>query len=120
MIDGDADFCYLTTCGRVSGRPHEIEIWFVLEGSRVYLMAGGGTRSDWVRNLRADPDVTVRWADTTYHGTARVMDRSDDDEERARTLVFEKYQARYGGDLTGWRASALPVAIDLDGPAAQS
>ena len=26
----DEDFCYLTTTGRVTGRPHEIEIWFSL------------------------------------------------------------------------------------------
>ena len=23
-------YCYLTTTGRVSGRPHEIEIWFAV------------------------------------------------------------------------------------------
>src|SRR5437764_4376979 len=83
------DFCYLTTRGRVTGRPHEIEIWFALERSILYLMAGGGTRSDWVRNLQADPDVTVRWSATTYRGRARVIAPGDDDETRARTLVFE-------------------------------
>jgi hypothetical protein len=29
----DEEFCYLTTTGRVTGRPHEIEIWFALEDS---------------------------------------------------------------------------------------
>jgi hypothetical protein len=29
--------------------------------------------------------------------------------------VFEKYAAGYGGDLTGWREAALPIAVDLDG-----
>ena len=27
----DDDFCYLTTRGRVTGAPHEIEIWFALD-----------------------------------------------------------------------------------------
>jgi hypothetical protein len=28
----DEDYCYLTTAGRVSGEPREIEIWFGLDG----------------------------------------------------------------------------------------
>jgi deazaflavin-dependent oxidoreductase (nitroreductase family) len=115
VIDPDADFCHLTTRGRVSGRPHEIEIWFALDGSTVYLLSGGGTRSDWVRNLSSDAAVTVRFGDVTYEGSARVVAAGDEREERARTLVFEKYQPRYGGDLRGWRTSALPVAIELHG-----
>ena len=55
MVDSPA-FCYLTTRGRRTGRPHTIEIWFVAVGATAYLMAGGRDRSDWVRNLMADPD----------------------------------------------------------------
>ena len=40
----DADFCYLTTTGRVSGRPHTIEIWFAVQGDAIYLMAGSRHR----------------------------------------------------------------------------
>jgi hypothetical protein len=34
-MDDDASqaFCYLTTTGRVSGRPHTIEIWFARRGA---------------------------------------------------------------------------------------
>ena len=39
------------------------------------------------------------------------MIEGTDEEEIARTLVHDKY-AR-GGELASWRASALPVAIDL-------
>ena len=47
----DADFCYLTTTGRVSGRPHTIEIWFAVQGDAIYLMAGSRHRADLVRNI---------------------------------------------------------------------
>ena len=57
----DDDYCYLTTTGRVTGAPHEIEIWFALDGPGLYLLAGGGFGSDWVRNLVAEPAVTVRY-----------------------------------------------------------
>ena len=42
---------------------------------------------------------------------AHVADPSE--SSTARALVFEKYQPRYDGDLTSWRETALPVALDL-------
>ena len=36
------DYCYLTTTGRVSGKPRKIEIWFMLQGSTLYMLSGGG------------------------------------------------------------------------------
>jgi|SRR5882724_9338394 len=109
---GEDDFCYVTTRGRVSGRRHEIEIWFALDGTHLYLLAGAGEGSDWVRNLRADPNVTVRLRDTTVPAIARVVEEPDEDR-RARTLVFDKYQPRYTGGLEDWRKRALPIAVDL-------
>jgi deazaflavin-dependent oxidoreductase (nitroreductase family) len=109
---GDDDYCYLTTRGRRTGRRHEIEIWFALDGWTLYLLSGGGDRADWVRNLRADPTVTLRIRDTTYEATGRVVDDSEE-SERGRRLVFEKYQPRYSGSLDRWRRESLLVAIDV-------
>jgi len=110
------DFCYLTTRGRVSGEPHEIEIWFALDpsgsGTTLYLLSGGRDTSDWVRNLQTESSVTVRVRDVTYDATARVVEAGTDEDARARQLVFEKYQPRSGG-LESWRDSALPVALDV-------
>lgn len=107
----EEDYCYLTTTGRVTGRPHEIEIWFALKGSVLYMLSGGGGRADWVKNLRNDPETRVRIEGTTYEGRGRFVD--GDEDELARRLLFEKYQPRTGDDLTRWRGSALPVAVDL-------
>ena len=112
LASADEDFCYLTTRGRVTGQPHDIEIWFANKHDTLYMLSGGGHRSDWVRNLRTDPAVTVRIRETTYDATARVIDDAAEDR-RARTLVFDKYQPRNKGSLEGWRESALPIAIDL-------
>jgi deazaflavin-dependent oxidoreductase (nitroreductase family) len=106
------DFCYLTTRGRRTGRAHEIEIWFALDGGSLYLLSGGGDRSDWVRNLRTDPAVTVRVRNTAYEATARVVDEGEE-SERGRRLVFEKYQPRYEGSLESWRRESLLVALDV-------
>lgn len=110
-------YCYLTTTGRVSGNPHEIEIWFhhaQRDGADVlYLMAGARDRSDWVRNLMRHADVTVRVGDRTYAARARVIAPDSEEDGLARRLLFERYAAGYSGDLADWRDSALPVALEL-------
>ena len=105
-------YCYLTTTGRVSGEPREIEIWFALEGSTLYMLSGGRDRSDWVKNLTRTPAVSVRIAERAFDGRARVVG-DPEEEERVRRLVFDKYAASYSGDLTEWRDSSLPIAVDL-------
>jgi len=110
-------FMYVTTTGRRTGNPHEIEIWFGMSGSTVYLLAGGGKDSDTVRNILADPAVTVRIGGRTFRGTGRVLGSGSEDKT-ARRLLLDKYQPTYSGDLTEWSETALPVAIDLAGESA--
>ena len=107
------DFCYLTTTGRVSGRPHQIEIWFGAQNSSIYLMAGGGHGSDWVKNLLKDPNVTVKIAKHEFAGTARLV-KDELEETTARNMLADKYKEREDdGSLSEWARTALPVAIDL-------
>lgn len=106
-------YCYLTTRGRKTGNPHTIEIWFALEGSTLYMLAGNGERSDWVRNLQKEPDVQVRLDGITYPATARAVTDAEEDS-LARQLLFQKYQPGYNGSLENWRDTALPVALELD------
>jgi deazaflavin-dependent oxidoreductase (nitroreductase family) len=112
-----ADFCYLSTTGRRTGRTHTIEIWFGArdDGHRFYCLAGGGDRADWVRNLVASSAVEVAVGDRRWRAEATVVDDASERTEAA-ALVFDKYQPGYGGDLSSWRDSALPVAVDLVGP----
>ena len=106
------DYCYLTTTGRRTGRPHRIEIWYVAEGDTLYLLSGGGQASDWVQNFCADPLVKVELDGAVRPARARVVEVGDE-AERARSLVFAKYAPRYDGDLTRWRDRALPIAVEL-------
>ncbi|MGH7320849.1 MAG: nitroreductase/quinone reductase family protein [Candidatus Rokuibacteriota bacterium] len=46
-------YLYLTTTGRRSGRPREIEIRFTRRHGRYYIIAETGERARWVQNLRA-------------------------------------------------------------------
>jgi deazaflavin-dependent oxidoreductase (nitroreductase family) len=112
-------YCYLTTTGRVTGKPHRIEIWFAIDPDRaaLYMLSGGGDRSDWVRNLRREPAVRIEVGADTFQGRARIV-TAPAESEHARTLVHDKYAAGYQGDLTNWRRTSLPVAVDLEHTAA--
>lgn len=107
------DHCYVTTTGRRTGRPHTIEIWFALDGDRVFLLSGGGDGSDWVRNIREHPTVGLRLGDADFLAHAAILDRGDADDAHARLLLLEKYASRTDDDLTAWQREALVVAIDL-------
>ncbi len=106
--------CYLTTTGRVTGKPHEIEIWFAQDaGDRIFMLSGGGRKSDWVSNLLNNPTVTVRIADTTYAGTARGIEGEEQDP-RARQRLDAKYHNWTDEQpLSDWAQRSFPVEIDL-------
>ncbi|MDQ4133040.1 MAG: nitroreductase family deazaflavin-dependent oxidoreductase [Actinomycetota bacterium] len=107
----EEQFCYLTTTGRRTGRAHTIEIWFAADGRTLYL--GGSPRSDWVKNLMVDAAVSVRVGAEEVPATARVLDGGTEEDERARRLLLEKYQAPGDHDLDSWGRTALIVAVDV-------
>jgi deazaflavin-dependent oxidoreductase (nitroreductase family) len=108
----EEDYCYVTTTGRVTGKPHRIEIWFALEGRTLYILAGGRHSSDWVKNVKKQPDVPVRiGAIAVFEGHVRIVEDPAEDA-LARRIVFAKYSPT-NGDLEKWARTALPVAIEL-------
>jgi deazaflavin-dependent oxidoreductase (nitroreductase family) len=109
----DEEYCYLTTTGRVTGKPHEVEIWFGANNTSLYLLSGGLDRSDWVKNLLKDPAVKIRIAEHTFTGITRLV-KEEKEVTMARYLLAEKYQEwETGRTLSEWARTALPVAIDL-------
>lgn len=109
----DEAYCYLTTTGRVTGKPHEIEIWFGLIGNTCYLLSGGRDKSDWVKNLLKDPSVTVRIGGLTFRAAARIV-KGEQEAMTARNLLADKYNERNAnGSLSKWARTALPVALDI-------
>ena len=106
---------YLTTTGRKSGRPHEIEIWFALHEGRLYMLAGGRERSDWVRNLMKEPRGRVRIEAETRDGRAAVVSPDAPEDALARRLLDAKYYGRRDEQpLTEWARTALPVVVELE------
>ncbi|HEX8001674.1 MAG TPA: nitroreductase/quinone reductase family protein [Mycobacteriales bacterium] len=107
----DAELYYVTTTGRRTGRPHEIEIWCVAVGDALYLMAGDGMRSDTVRNALAGGPVTVRVGSDTRPATASLVTDPAKDESVRRAMVA-KYETK-PGELAAWGRTALPLRLDM-------
>jgi hypothetical protein len=83
------------------------------DGSAIYILSGGGGRSDWVRNIARNPGVSIRFGARDAPGQparAREATTPEEDDE-ARRLLLEKYGVRYSGDLSRWGRTALPIVI---------
>jgi deazaflavin-dependent oxidoreductase (nitroreductase family) len=100
------EYLYLTTVGRISGRPREIEIWFVESQGKLYLLAEHFQDANWVKNIECNSRVHVRVGDREFDATARALDEGRDRETWlvVQNLFREKY---------GW-GDGLPVEIVLD------
>lgn len=120
MLDADLatlPVCDLRTVGRVTGRPHVVELWFAAapDKARLFILAGSREEADWVRNVRRNPAVQVRLGDQWYAGVATEIEHADDDEQLARRLLAAKYQGwKQGARLSSWARHSLPIAVDLE------
>ena len=95
-------FLYLATRGRKTGQPREIEIWYVEEARRFYLVAEKREDAQWVKNLRAHDEVTISVgtrgdrASLVARTTARARAIDDVVEPelaaRVRALMQQKYR----------------------------
>ena len=99
----DKQVLYLTTIGRKTGLQRQIEIWFVVYGDRFYLFAETREAAGWVKNIRSNPEVTVRIGERQLAATARVLERGNDRElwDQVAAIADGKY---------GW-GDGLPVEI---------
>ena len=87
-------YLYLTTTGRRTGRPREIEIWFTQRGGRYYLCAEHRERAQWFQNLKVVQRVAGRVGRRSFSALARVVDAKRE-RELARA-VKELSEKKYG------------------------
>lgn len=88
------EFLYLTTTGRKTGTPHEIEIWYVAHEGRYYLVAEHRERTHWVQNILRNPVIAFWVEGVTYEGSGRVIDPQAEPTLAAEiaALMEAKYQ----------------------------
>jgi deazaflavin-dependent oxidoreductase (nitroreductase family) len=78
-----AGIALVTTKGRRSGKARARPMRAVRDRNRVYAVSILGARADWLRNVRADPSVTVKLGSKTYRATAKELVDSDERAQAA-------------------------------------
>ena len=61
----------LTHRGRKSGNRYEVTIWFVVDSYAIYL--NGNVDTQWPRNLKANPQITMYIGQEIFHGKANLV-----------------------------------------------
>ena len=81
-----ANVAALTTTGHKSGKPRTTFVRAYRDRDKAYLISIGGEHALWLKNIRANPKVTLRFRQDTLSGTAR--DPHDDAERQAVRDAF--------------------------------
>jgi len=98
----------LETTGRKSGQPRPTPIGGRRVGREFWLVSEYGEKSQYVRNIQADPRVRLRLHGRWHTGTAHLV---PDDDPRARLKTLPLLNS------TGVRAmgtNLLTLRVDLD------
>ena len=99
----------LETTGRTSGLPRRTPLGGRRVGDSFWLVSEFGERSQYVRNIKADPRVRVRLHGRWHTGTAHLL---PDDDPVARLRGLPRLNSA-GVRVMG--AGLLTVRVDLDG-----
>ncbi|MET7293195.1 nitroreductase family deazaflavin-dependent oxidoreductase [Streptomyces griseoloalbus] len=99
----------LETTGRVSGLPRATPVGGRRVGNAFWLVSEFGERSQYVRNIKADPRVRVRIRGRWHTGTARLL---PDDDPLARLRALPRFNS---AAVRAFGAGLLTVRVDLDG-----
>ncbi|MFK0244457.1 nitroreductase/quinone reductase family protein [Amycolatopsis azurea] len=99
----------LETTGRKSGEPRQTPIGGRKVGREFWIVSEFGEKSQYVRNIQADPRVRLRLKGQWHSGTAHLL---PDDDPRARLKALPRLNSAavqaIGTDL-------LTIRVDLDG-----
>ena len=98
----------LETIGRTSGEPRQTPLGGKLVDGQFWFVSEFGDKSQYVRNIQANPRVRVRLRGRWHSGTAHLLP-DDDARARLRKLPqFNSFGVRAFGD------NLLTVRVDLD------
>ena len=98
----------LETTGRKSGQARRIPVGGLLEDGRFWLVSEFGERSQYVRNIVADPRVRVRVRGRWHSGTAHLLPADDAATRLAALPTMNRAAVRAMGD------NLLTIRVDLD------
>jgi deazaflavin-dependent oxidoreductase (nitroreductase family) len=123
-------FGVLTTIGRKSGKKRRKCIRAIRRGERVYIVSIGGARAAWLKNLQADPGVSLRIRGGRFKGRARELGDAADAEQAmtaycgtvnpfdyAECALWRRgrpSRAKIEDLHRGWFKEGIPLVVELD------
>jgi deazaflavin-dependent oxidoreductase (nitroreductase family) len=97
----------LETTGRKSGEPRRTPLGGSKIGNEFWFVSEFGENSQYVKNIKANPNVRVRLRGRWHNGTAHLVP-DDDPHERLRSLPqFNSFGVRTFG------TNLLSIRVDL-------
>ena len=121
---GGSKMLVLTTWGRVSKAPRHTMLSYIRLGDKDYVSSGWGKRSDWIKNIEANPRVTVQVGHKIYPAQGRRVETLDEFETITQAMFesggdthFEAWLESYGiefnpDDMVAKRNRLILVAFD--------
>jgi deazaflavin-dependent oxidoreductase (nitroreductase family) len=97
----------ITVTGRTSGRSLSYPVWFALEGEKLYLLPVRGSDTDWYKNLRKTPTISLEARGNTFTTSARLLT-----DEAQIGKVLEKFRDKYGRNVKSYYPR-LDVAVEV-------
>jgi deazaflavin-dependent oxidoreductase (nitroreductase family) len=79
----------ISTKGRKTGNPHEVELWFALADGKLYL-SHEGEKPDWMKNLAENPGVSAKIGSVKFNTLAKILKEGHSRDAGAKAL-YEKY-----------------------------
>ena len=88
-----SQFLYLTTKGWKTGKLHKIEIWFVEQNKKYYVISEYKKKVHWVQNILHDPTISFHVDNQAFHGYGRVIEDVAETDliNRVSQLMDKKY-----------------------------
>jgi deazaflavin-dependent oxidoreductase (nitroreductase family) len=97
----------LETTGRKSGEPRRTPLDGRKDDGQFWFVSEFGDKSQYVKNIQANPEVRIRLKGKWHSGTAHLMP-DDDPQERLRSLPrFNSFGVRTFG------TNLLSIRVDL-------
>src|SRR5690606_31890028 len=88
-------FLYLTTIGRVTGNPHQIEIWYVEHENSYYLCSEYPDTSDWVQNIQHNPSVSFYISERGQSPSSQDAHATIVRDDALLAILREKFDTKY-------------------------
>lgn len=101
----------ITVEGRRTRKAYSTPVWFVEQKNKIFLLPVKGSDTNWYKNIRINPNVTLTVGERSLQAKAEPID----DPDRVKEVV-KMFGAKYGsGEIKKWYTK-LDVAVQIQLP----